>query len=112
MSVSDRGPTPTPSAPAEPRRVALLELMPADVRRLVEASFTPVRFGFGEVIVAEGDEADALFVITSGTARVVKAGDHGEEVPLNVLRSGDVFGERALLEPSGGAPPRYALPAR
>ncbi|KZS71334.1 hypothetical protein A4G29_02860 [Mycobacterium kansasii] len=97
MSVSDR--PLAPSGPAELRRVALLELMPADVRRLVEASFTPVQFGFGAVIVAEGDEADAMFVIQSGTARVVKAGDHGEEVPLNVLGSGDTFGERALLEP-------------
>ena len=85
--------------PAELRRISLLELMPSDVRRLVEASLTPVEFGFGEVIVAEGDEADALFVIQSGTARVIKTGDHGEEVPLNVLHSGDVFGERALLEP-------------
>ncbi|ETW25238.1 peptidase domain-containing ABC transporter [Mycobacterium gastri] len=97
MSVSDRAHA--PSAPAELRRVALLELMPADVRRLVEASFTRVQFGFGEVIVAEGDEANALFVIQSGTARVIKAGDNREELPLNVLRSGDVFGERALLEP-------------
>lgn len=99
MSVSDR--PRAPSAPVELRRVALLELMPADVRRLVEASFTPVQFGFGEVLVTEGDEADALFVIQSGTARVIKAGDNGEDLPLNVLRCGDVFGERALLEPAG-----------
>ena len=96
MSVSDR-PT-APSAPAELRSVALLELMPADVRRLVETAFTRVTFGFGEVIVAEGDQADAVFVIESGTARVIKAGDHGVEVPLNVLHPGDAFGERALLE--------------
>lgn len=57
-------------------------------------------FGVNQVIVAEGDEADALFVIMSGTARVVKTGDHGEEVPLNVLEAGEVFGERALVESS------------
>jgi ATP-binding cassette subfamily B protein len=97
MSISDS--TGIASAAADLHRVALFELMPADVRRLVEASFTRVKFGFGEVIVAEGDEADALFVIESGTARVIKAGDHGEEVPLNVLHPDEVFGERALLEP-------------
>jgi ABC-type bacteriocin/lantibiotic exporter with double-glycine peptidase domain/CRP-like cAMP-binding protein len=96
MSVSDR--PLAPGAAVELRRIELLELMPTDVRRLVEASFTPVQFGSREVIVAEGDEADALFVITSGTARAVKAGDHGEEVELNVLHSGDVLGERALVE--------------
>ena len=95
MSISDPE---VPSPIADSRRIALLELMPADVRRLVEASFTRVKFGFGQVIVAEGDEADALFVLESGTARVIKVGDHGEEVPLNVLHPGEVFGERALLE--------------
>ena len=86
------------SAAADLHRVALLDLMPADVRRLVEASFTRVKFDFGKVIVGEGDDANALFVLESGTARVIKVGDHGEEVPLNVLHPGDVFGERALLE--------------
>ena len=90
-----------PPAPPELRRIPLLELMPAEVRRLVEASFSRESFVFGKVMVAEGDPADALYVIESGTARVVKAGDHGEEVPLNVLRSGDAFGERALLQPGG-----------
>lgn len=97
MSIFD--PAPAQGAAVDLHPTALLELMPADVRRLVEASFARVAFGFGEVIVAEGDEADALFVIDSGTARVVKVGDHGEEVPLNVLHPGDAFGERGLLEP-------------
>jgi ABC-type bacteriocin/lantibiotic exporter with double-glycine peptidase domain/CRP-like cAMP-binding protein len=97
MTVSDH--PLTPIAPSSSSRVPLLELMPADVRRLVEASFTPVSFGFGEVIVAEGDRADAMFVIQSGTAQVVKSGEHGREMPLNVLCSGDMFGERSLLDP-------------
>ena len=100
MSISDP-PAAIPSAPVELRRIELLELMPSDVRRLVEASFSRVSFAFGEVIVAEGDAADALYVIESGTARVIKAGNQGEEVPLNVLRAGDAFGERALLSPGG-----------
>jgi ATP-binding cassette subfamily B protein len=87
-----------PGALANSRQVELLDLMPVDVRRLVEASFSRVQFGFGQVIVAQGDEADALFVLESGTARVIKMGDSGEEVPLNVLHPGEVFGERALME--------------
>jgi len=97
MTVSDH--PLTPIAPPNQRRVPLLELMPADVRQLVEASFTPVSFAFGEVIVAEGDCADAMFVIQSGTAQVIKAGEHGNDLPLNVLCSGDMFGERSLLDP-------------
>ncbi|MUL63872.1 hypothetical protein BOO86_05295 [Mycobacterium sp. CBMA 234] len=98
MSVSD---PPAPGVPVELRRVELLELMPADVRRLVEASFQRESYSFGQVIVAEGGAADAMYVIESGTARVIKTSDQGEEVPLNVLRAGDAFGERALLGPGG-----------
>jgi ATP-binding cassette subfamily B protein len=73
-------------------------ILPEDVRTLVADSFEPVSFPFGAVIVREGDEADAFYVLAAGSARVVKQGDHGEEVPLNVLRRGDSFGEMALLE--------------
>ena len=72
-------------------------ILPEAVRTLVAESFEPVSFPFGAVIVREGDEADAFYVLAGGTARVVKQGEHGEEVPLNVLRRGDSFGEMALL---------------
>lgn len=46
---------------------------------------------------AEGDPADAFFVMVSGRARVVKTGNNGEEMALGMLRAGDEFGESALL---------------
>ena len=73
-------------------------ILPDEVRTLVAESFEPLSFPFGAVIVHEGDEADAFFVLAAGSARVVKQGEHGEEVPLNVLRRGDSFGEMALLD--------------
>lgn len=79
------------------RDPGLLALMPDDVRALVQASCVGVSFGFGETIVAEGDPADALFMITAGAVRVVKATEAGGEVPLTVLHAGDVFGETALV---------------
>src|SRR5438128_1627922 len=75
-----------------------LSLLTEDVRRLVAASFEPVSFPFGAVIVREGDPADSFYLLASGSARVVKQGDSGDEVPLNVLHAGDSFGETALLE--------------
>ena len=36
--------------------------------------------------------------IVSGSARVIKRGEHGEEIALNVLHRGDSFGESGLLE--------------
>jgi HlyB family type I secretion system ABC transporter len=76
----------------------LLDHLSGDARRLVEDSFVPVSYPFGSVIVREGDVADAFYVVVAGSARVVKRGEHGEEVPLNRLGPGDAFGEVALLE--------------
>src|ERR1700688_2332656 len=78
----------------------LLGLLTPDVRELVVASFGPVRYEFGETIVAAGDPPDAFYVLRSGVARVLVVGDDGEEVSLNVLRAGDSFGEGGLLEGS------------
>jgi len=90
---------------AEELRSVLAELpgfraMPDDVRSLVLDAFEPVSFAFGSVIVREGDDADAFYVLASGTARVVKRSEQGDEVPLNVLRRGDSFGEIGLLSDS------------
>src|SRR5437588_11276965 len=95
MSVSEQPPE---GAAAALERVQVLQLLPEDARRLVAESFVPVSFGFGEVIVEEGTEADGFYVIVSGTARTLKRADSGEEMPLGSLGPGDTFGEIALLE--------------
>ena len=79
-------------------KLPLLEFLPPAVGAQVARRFVRATYTFGAVIVREGDPADALYVLLSGRARVVKRGDSGEEVPLNVLRAGDAFGEMALLE--------------
>src|SRR5215213_3885387 len=76
----------------------LLKFLPPDAREIVANSFVAASFPFGSTIVREGEEADALYVVVDGRARVLKRGDRGEELSLNVLRRGDLFGEMALLE--------------
>ena len=53
----------------------------------------------------EGDPADAFYLLTSGTARVVKRGTTGEEVPLGVLHA------RRQLRRDGAAAGRDARTA-
>ncbi|MFN8156804.1 MAG: peptidase domain-containing ABC transporter [Candidatus Nanopelagicales bacterium] len=72
-------------------------LLPEEARALLVASLEPVTYSFGEVIVREGEEADSFYVITDGTARVLRRGESGDEVPLRSLHAGDAFGEAALL---------------
>ena len=78
--------------------VPIFALMPPEVRTLVVASLEPVTFGFGQVVVREGDDADAFYVIVSGSARALKQADNGDEVPLDVLHTGDSFGFVELIE--------------
>jgi len=78
----------------------LFRLLPPDARAVFVAAFEPVRFGFGDIIVREGETADALLVVGEGRARVFSTGDDGREVVLGSLTPGDVFGETALLQHS------------
>jgi serine/threonine-protein kinase len=65
--------------------------------------FATRRFEPGAVIVAEGDEADAAYVIVEGVCEVHRGSGAARQV-LRTLRPGDVFGETALLS----AEPRSA----
>src|SRR5262245_60675087 len=82
-------------------KLAILRLLPDDVRALVVNSFVPAAFSFGAVIAREHEPADAMHFIVSGRARRVKSGDTGEEVALDILKAGDTFGEIEMLD---GAP--------
>lgn len=58
-----------------------------------EASLMTVNEGD---IIAEGENGDALYIINTGVARVYTHVD-GHEINLSLLRSGNYFGEWALL---------------
>ena len=79
------------------RRSALLRFAPPEHHGRLRDAFSEVRFDFGEVIVRQGEEADAFFILVTGRARVLKESATGEETPLNRLVPGDEFGEGALL---------------
>ena len=55
-------------------------------------------FSKGEVIVREGDLADSMYVIVSGSADVFIGWQTKEERQLTVLEEGSIFGEMAVLE--------------
>ena len=81
--------------------VPAFALLDEGVRGLVAESFEVLDFQFGAAIVTEGEPADAFYVLTYGSARVVKQAANGEEVSLNTLQRGDTFGETGLLEEAG-----------
>jgi CRP/FNR family transcriptional regulator, cyclic AMP receptor protein len=52
----------------------------------------------GAVVINEGDPAQALFIVCSGALKACLSDDQGKELILSTLKTGDYFGELALLD--------------
>ena len=74
--------------------------MPAAVVEQLAAELGEWSFGADEVVVAEGEEGDKLFVVVEGRAEVSVQGPAGP-VPVASLERGEYFGEIALLSEEG-----------
>jgi HlyB family type I secretion system ABC transporter len=83
------------------RRTSLVRFVPESHYPRLRDLFQEARYDFGDVIIQEGQEAEAFFVLVTGRARVLKETDHGEELTLERLVPGDEFGEAALLAGGG-----------
>ncbi len=79
------------------RRWPFFRLVPAQHLDKVRALASEERYEFGDVIVKQGDDVDAFYVLTVGRVRLVKETERRSEIALATLRPGDTFGEAALL---------------
>jgi CRP/FNR family cyclic AMP-dependent transcriptional regulator len=52
----------------------------------------------GDVLLAQGDDGDAMFLLADGEARVVLRSEDGTESEMERLAAGDFFGELALVD--------------
>lgn len=73
------------------------QLSRKDLKRLARGSVTR-QFGKGDVIVKEGDQAIAFYLICSGRAEVVKGAEGSSPRVLSTLGPSEFFGEMALLD--------------
>ena len=90
----DPGAGPKPGAPVEAlRRVALFAELDEPEIAQIARRFKERRFAPGETVIREGSGGAAFFLIDSGEATVSV---RGKEV--GTLRSGDYFGEIALID--------------
>lgn len=69
-----------------------------DIRDLQEImeSYEVVQFSRGEVLMQEGADADAVYVIQSGSCAITKEIE-GKDVVINYVPAGNLLGEMALL---------------
>jgi len=80
------------------RRSSLFQFLPDDVFEKIRPLLQEENYDFGDLLVRQGEPADAFYVLLSGRARVVKSDQHGNEIALATLKPGDSFGESALSE--------------
>jgi CRP-like cAMP-binding protein len=66
-------------------------------RRSIAERFKMRQVGAGDVLITEGKNSDGLYVVLHGQVRVEKVVEDGQEVPLALLKEGDLFGEISLL---------------
>ena len=79
-------------------RVSLFKrLEPHELEKLAE-EVDQVEFKAGETIFSEQDTGDALYVVDSGTVRIWVLDQDVEAVTLAELKSGEFFGELAVLD--------------
>lgn len=75
----------------------------AALRAVIESpSNGIVEYPAHSTIINEGDEGDCMYVILAGTVDVRITGVGGHEVTIATLKSGEFFGEQALLPGSSG----------
>ena len=56
------------------------------------------RYKKGELIFAEGDLADTIYLVKEGKVLLYKISEDGKELSLNILQENDIFGENTILE--------------
>ena len=74
----------------------LAELSPFELDLLTRACVER-SFAAGDTIIADGAVADGLFIVTVGTASVVKYSGSAVEIELARLHAGEHFGEMSLV---------------
>lgn len=72
--------------------------MPKDAVAGLAQEAALVERGPGQGLCAEGEPANALFLIVRGVVKLVRALESGRDVIIELLGRGDLFGESALAD--------------
>jgi CRP-like cAMP-binding protein len=79
------------------RNIPLFAGLPTARLKLIAYTAEVVQFEAGEVMVRQGDPADAVYIIVEGEAEVSLTDGQGREIPLNTMGPNTIFGETGVL---------------
>ena len=80
-------------------RAAILQGVEPDGIGALITQLQPIALGPRQVIFAEGDPGDRLYILTSGKVKIGRRSADGREALLTVLGPPDMFGELAIFDP-------------
>jgi CRP-like cAMP-binding protein len=80
------------------QRNYLFKGLPEDVIDVLASQAVRRTYKKGAIIFAQGDRGDALYGVASGRVRIGADGPNGQQIFLNVMEPGDVFGEIAIVD--------------
>ena len=81
------------------RRAPLFTALDDEAAASLRSTMTEVRLGRSEVLFAEGDQGDRLYVILNGKIKLGRTSGDGRENLLAILGPGEMFGELSLFDP-------------
>lgn len=67
-------------------------------RELLATTQMSRKFQKNVIVLHEGDQSNALYIVDSGQVKVSKINEEGKEVVLSILGAGDHFGEMSLID--------------
>ena len=80
------------------RRVPLFSLLTVAQAEVISGAVIKRRFKRGEALVEQGQKSNALFILLTGSARVMTSDSRGREVILATLDQGDYLGEMSIID--------------
>jgi CRP/FNR family cyclic AMP-dependent transcriptional regulator len=80
------------------KRVSLFEHVEPEELDHIASLLAPVEVPRDAQVVRQDEPGDALFIIARGRMKVAITGENGREVILSFLKTGEFFGEMALLD--------------
>lgn len=71
--------------------------LPPAVKEMIASAATPLHFEAGQVIYLEGEPAEVLYILEAGWVKATRMSSEGREQAMLFLRSGEIFGDIAVL---------------
>lgn len=90
-------------------RAELFSALDAEVLAAVSTSTRTLAFNRNDVVFAEGEPAEDLYVVRSGRVAIAKRSPEGRESVVALMEEGDVFGEMSLFDGDGRSAEARAL---